>query len=66
VRLTQTLEGEDHNSAWAPDGNTIAFLRLHDPTHSDVMIVPAAGGTERKLASIRVQPLSVDGNLRRI
>jgi Tol biopolymer transport system component/DNA-binding winged helix-turn-helix (wHTH) protein len=51
VRLTTDLE-EDSSPAWSPDGRTIAFLRrLGD--HSELILVPATGGPEHKLAETR-------------
>lgn len=36
--------------AWSPDGRTIAFQRLVNPGLSYLMLIPALGGPERKLA----------------
>ena len=36
---------------FSPDGNSIAFPRLDSGKHSSLVVVPAAGGTERVLAS---------------
>jgi Tol biopolymer transport system component/predicted Ser/Thr protein kinase len=52
LRLT-TDPSPDHNTAWSPDGRWIAFLR-GDPQsgRSEVRLVPALGGPERKLTEI--------------
>jgi Tol biopolymer transport system component/DNA-binding winged helix-turn-helix (wHTH) protein len=51
VRLTKDA-AEDSSPAWSPDGHTIAFLRrLGD--HSDLILVPATGGPEHKIAETR-------------
>jgi Tol biopolymer transport system component len=42
-------EGSDIGAAWSPDGANLAFLRLLED-RAQVVIVPAAGGTERKVA----------------
>jgi len=41
-------EGSDIGAAWSPDGASLAFLRLLDD-REQVVIVPAGGGTERKV-----------------
>jgi Tol biopolymer transport system component/DNA-binding winged helix-turn-helix (wHTH) protein len=53
LRLTQDA-APDHSPAWSPDGSQIAFVRQHDLWSADVVVVPALGGAERKLQSIRV------------
>jgi Tol biopolymer transport system component/predicted Ser/Thr protein kinase len=52
LRLT-TDPAPDHNTVWSPDGRWIAFLR-GDPQsgRSEVRLVPALGGPERKLLDI--------------
>jgi Tol biopolymer transport system component/DNA-binding winged helix-turn-helix (wHTH) protein len=49
LRLT-TDPAEDISPAWSPDGRTIAFVRLKDLGRFDLMLIPALGGPERKLA----------------
>jgi Tol biopolymer transport system component len=58
LRLT-TSPHVDFNPAWSPDGRTIAFVRTEQALtdsaplgDADVWLVPALGGTERKLARI--------------
>jgi Tol biopolymer transport system component/DNA-binding winged helix-turn-helix (wHTH) protein len=45
--------GDDLSPVWAPDGRTLAFLRVH-PGHStaSVYLLPFPGGAERKLADL--------------
>ncbi|HYZ83377.1 MAG TPA: hypothetical protein VE621_03205 [Bryobacteraceae bacterium] len=45
-------EGNDVAAAWSPDGATIAFYRERGNGKWDLMMVPAGGGSERKLAEI--------------
>jgi Tol biopolymer transport system component len=49
LRLT-THPGIDRNPTWSPDGRYIAFSRFSD-SEKGIFIVPALGGTERKLYS---------------
>lgn len=51
LRLT-TDPALDFKPAWSPDGRSIAFLRKIGPDRTDVFLIPAIGGTERKLAEI--------------
>ncbi len=46
----------DHSAVWSPDGRHIAFLRGHPPAMKKMglYLVPALGGTERKLAETRI------------
>jgi len=53
VRLT-TDPRPDKLPSWSPDGSTIAFLRVAAPGQADLMLIPALGGPERKLARIPV------------
>lgn len=50
LRLT-THAGSDLAPSWSPDGRYIAFLRL-DAGVGGLYVVPALGGSERKVASI--------------
>jgi Tol biopolymer transport system component/DNA-binding winged helix-turn-helix (wHTH) protein len=63
LRLTQG-GGVNRDPAWSPDGMQIAFLRQHDPENLDLMLVPALGGTARKLQSVRMYFVSRDGSPR--
>ena len=51
LRLT-TDPAPDFSPAWSPDGRFIAFLRELSPEKSAVLLIPALGGPERKLAAI--------------
>lgn len=47
VRLTSG-NADDFSPAWSPDGRSIAFLRV-SPNDRGIFIVPAIGGTARKV-----------------
>jgi eukaryotic-like serine/threonine-protein kinase len=49
LRLT-TNPAPDRWPAWSPDGSTIAFQRAVSASVMDLMLIPALGGPERKLA----------------
>jgi eukaryotic-like serine/threonine-protein kinase len=49
LRLTQN-PAEDLSPAWSPDGLNIAFLRRLDANRNELLLIPALGGPERKLA----------------
>ena len=53
LRLTQD-PAEEHSPAWSPDGSEIAFVRQFDRWRADIVLVPALGGPERKLQSVRL------------
>jgi Tol biopolymer transport system component len=55
VRLTATPEAE-LCPAWSPDGSQIAFLRRMSGDESSVLLIPALGGSERKLADGKFGP----------
>jgi Tol biopolymer transport system component len=42
--------------SWSPDGRTIAFARIINPGTIDLILIPALGGPERKLAELHVGP----------
>jgi Tol biopolymer transport system component/DNA-binding winged helix-turn-helix (wHTH) protein len=62
VRLSDTGDGDDSFPAWSPDGESIAFLRFHDRTRFDVLVMPALGGPARTLFSGDLWPVSSEGN----
>jgi Tol biopolymer transport system component len=42
----------DYRPAWSPDGRFIAFLRETGAGHAAVLVIPAIGGPERRLALV--------------
>ncbi len=52
LRLT-TNPAQDGSPAWSPDGRTIAFLRQRGSDHAELLLIPALGGAEHKLAETR-------------
>ena len=66
LRLTTDPAHEDKPS-WSPDGRQIAFLRMstgrsQDLSRADVVVVPALGGAERRLATINVSSTATVGS----
>jgi Tol biopolymer transport system component/DNA-binding winged helix-turn-helix (wHTH) protein len=53
LRLTQNPASE-HSPVWSPDSSEIAFVRQFDPWRADIVLVPALGGAERKVQSVRL------------
>ena len=51
LRLT-TGSAHDYSPAWSPDGRYIAFLRELSPEKFAVLLIPALGGPERKIAEV--------------
>ena len=52
LRIT-TGSASDYSPAWSPDGRYIAFLRyLSSGQKAAVLLVPALGGAERKIAEV--------------
>ena len=56
LRLT-THPAADYSPAWSPDGRSIAFLRDLPGGKSAVLLIPAIGGSERKLAETVTPPV---------
>jgi Tol biopolymer transport system component len=56
LRLT-THPAEDVSPAWSPDGRTIAFLRRLGGDRNELLLIPALGGPERKLAETLIVDL---------
>src|SRR5215469_14273935 len=52
LQLTNGADG-DFSPVWSPDGRFIAFLRELSDRHA-VLLVPALGGPERKIAEVRL------------
>jgi len=54
LRLTRD-PADDTDPAWSPDGSSIAFLRkLNVGNQFGLMLMPALGGQERKLAEVSI------------
>ncbi|MBI1791298.1 MAG: serine/threonine-protein kinase [Acidobacteria bacterium] len=53
LRLTRD-PANDVSPAWSPDGRWIAFVR-GAAGESSILLIPALGGPERKLADVRIQ-----------
>jgi len=53
LRLTSD-PAQDRNPAWSPDGRWIAFVRFFASGASSVFVMPALGGSERKLADVNM------------
>ena len=53
LRLT-TGPVRDNSPAWSPDGRHIAFLRVLSPEKLAVLLIPALGGPERKIAEVSI------------
>jgi Tol biopolymer transport system component/DNA-binding winged helix-turn-helix (wHTH) protein len=51
LQLT-TDPASDYNPAWSPDGRYIAFLRNLSRGKNAVLLIPALGGPERKIAEV--------------
>ena len=53
LRLTSD-PAKDLAPAWSPDGATIAFLRGRGAGRFSIVLIPALGGPERKLADVTI------------
>lgn len=42
----------DLSPAWSPDGSNIAFIRQLNASHGELLLIPASGGPEHKIADI--------------
>ena len=60
LRLTSN-PAHDYSPTWSPDGRFIAFLRDLSPEKSAVLLIPALGGPERKIAEIFSPSMSSRG-----
>lgn len=49
--LTRSAAHDD-KPAWSPDGAQIAFFRFTTGRAADLMVIPALGGAERKIATV--------------
>lgn len=52
LRIT-TDSAPDYSPAWSPDGASIAFLRRTGGADAALIVVPALGGAERKVAEMK-------------
>jgi Tol biopolymer transport system component len=55
-----TDPADDYSPRWSPDGRFIAFLRDLTPEKAAVLLIPALGGPERKVAEIVTVAPGVD------
>jgi hypothetical protein len=54
IRLTSD-PAADFNPTWSPDGRSIAFVRQIAEHEFEVMLIPAAGGAERSVATCQAE-----------
>ncbi len=59
----QLTDGDvpDMHPAWAPDGKSIAFIRVLSPTVTGIYEIPPLGGPERHIAEIFADPYQTLG-----
>jgi Tol biopolymer transport system component/DNA-binding winged helix-turn-helix (wHTH) protein len=63
--LPLTADDADHrNPVWSADGQWIAFLRTREAAISEVIVIPALGGPERKLVELPAPWLTSTAELR--
>jgi Tol biopolymer transport system component/DNA-binding winged helix-turn-helix (wHTH) protein len=62
VRLT-TDAAPDFSPAWSPDGRRVAFLRHAGGSRFHIMLVPASGGPEARVAEAAHSPFPYSRNL---
>lgn len=55
LRLT-TSPQQEVGAAWSPDGRSIAFVRIGDTPRYEIFLIPALGGSERKLGPAWMTP----------
>ena len=60
IQLT-TDPAPDLAPAWSPDARFIAFQRRTGTSGADVIIIPALGGAERRVAAVDVSPGDTSG-----
>ncbi len=65
LRLT-TNPAWDESPAWSPDGRRIAFLRFSKQLVASVIVIPALGGAERKIADVTMRVPETPTMVRRI
>jgi Tol biopolymer transport system component len=53
VRLTSDPLTSDLSPVWSPDGRRLAFLRRRSGETEQLMVMPALGGTQRRIASLQ-------------
>jgi DNA-binding winged helix-turn-helix (wHTH) protein len=61
LRLTHTSTGFVYSADWSPDGQKIAFERCYD-SRGGVFIIPALGGSERKLTDVACAGFGTGGS----
>jgi Tol biopolymer transport system component/DNA-binding winged helix-turn-helix (wHTH) protein len=62
IHLTPDESADQFDPVWSPDGRIIAFVRKDD-THSSIVLVPSAGGSEREVYTLPVNSAREYGGL---